>query len=173
MSRGSELSGPREFPILIAAQRHDMDDRESKNELNSFLETKLALLMSYDLLTEKVQESFRKGDMENVNIRLSRREEIVQKIARLDLSLRERMIASEMEKSGTAAKFRGMVEGIHRKIRNVLEQIALKEKDLIPMMSRETEKMKRELLRMRETRSAVANYSKTGASSPRFLDARK
>lgn len=146
---------------------------ESKNELNSFLEAKLALLKSYDLLTEKMQESFRKGDLDGVMPTLSRREEIIRKIERVDSSMQRMMFSGEDKTPGTAANLRGMVEGFHRKTRNVLEQIALKEQSLILVMSREIEKMKRELLRMRENRCAAANYSRPGTFSPRFLDARK
>ena len=162
--------GPREFLALIVAHRHDM---ESKNELSFFLEAKLALLKSYDLLTEKMQESFHRGDLSGVWIRVSRREEIAQKIGKMDSSLQEMVSSGEDKNLETASRLRGMAESFYRKTKTVLEQIALKEKDLIPVMSREIEKMKRELLRMRETRCAAANYSKPGTFSPRFLDARK
>jgi polyphosphate kinase len=146
---------------------------ESKNELNSFLEAKLALLKSYDLLTEKIQESFRKRDLENVHIPLSRREEIARKIEKLDSSLRERILVWENGKSETEAKFRGVVEGFYRKIRNVLEQITLKEKDLIPILRGKSEELKREIIRIRETRHGVGSYHRPNPSFPRFLDARK
>lgn len=145
----------------------------SKRELNSFLEAKLALLKSYELLTEKIKESFHHGELDNLWGRLARREEFIKKIEKLDSSLRELMSSGEAESPGVGDKIKGMPESCHSKTKQVLEQIALKEKDLIPVMSRETEKMKRELLRMRETRCAAATYSKPGTFSPRFLDARK
>ena len=146
---------------------------ESKNELSVDMETKRALLKSYELLTEKIQESFRKGDFQSLNTLLSRREEIAREIERMDSSLRERMLALEKEKPERAAKFRGMVEDFHRKIRHLLEQITLKEKDLIPQLQGESEELKREIMRMRETRHAVVSYHKPDPFSPRFLDARK
>jgi hypothetical protein len=146
---------------------------KSKNEMNSFLEAKLALLKSYDLLTEKMQESFSKGDLDGVMTPLSLREEIIRKIERVDSSMQKLMFSGKDKIPETAVNLRGMLDGFCRNTKKVLEQIALKEKDLIPGISRETEKMKKDLLRMRETRSAAANYSKPGASSPRFLDARK
>jgi hypothetical protein len=146
---------------------------DAMNELNSVLEAKLALLKSYELLTEQIQETFRKEDLEGVKTLLSRREEIARKIDKLDSSLRERMFAWENEKPETATKFRGMVDGFHRKIGNVFERIALKEKDLIPVMRGESERLKKELMRIRGIRHAATTYYEPGPSSPRFVDARK
>jgi hypothetical protein len=146
---------------------------ESKNELSCFLEDKLALLKSYDALTEKMLESFRKGELDGFMIPLSRREELIKKIEKLDSSLRELMSSGEDEKPEMGDKTKGMPASYYSKTKRVLEQIALKENDLIPKMRGESEELKREIMRMRETRHAVVRYHNPNPFSPRFLDARK
>ena len=152
--------GSREFLTLILDHRHDM---ESKNELSFFLEDKLALLKSYDALTEKTLESFRKGELDGLMILLSLREELIKKIEKLDSCLRGLMTSGEHEKP----------ESYHRKTKEVLELIALKENHLIPLMRGESEELKKELIRMRGIRHAATNYYRPGPFSPRFLDAKK
>lgn len=146
---------------------------ESKNEWTLVLEAKLVLLNRYDLLTDKIEEGFRKGDLEGVALPLSRREEIVRRIEKLDSSLRGKMSSSGIEGSEIGAHFRGIAESFHRKIRSVLEQIAQKEKDLIPVISKETEKLKSELLLIRESRCAAGKYTKPVTLPPRFVDSMK
>jgi hypothetical protein len=166
----SEFSGSREMESLMVAHR---DSMESKNEWNSFLEEKLALLKSYALVTDEMPEHLRKGDLNGIWIRLSRREEIAQKIEKVDSSLKKMMSAMQHEESETTAKFRGVVGGHHGKAKEILEHIALKEADLIPLMRGESEELKKELIRMRGARHAAASYHKPKVFPPRFLDARK
>ena len=133
----------------------------------------MALLKSYDLLTEKMQESIRERDLDDMMIQLSRRGEIARKIEKVDSALQEMTPAREKEQPEMAAKLRGMPERNHSQIKKVLEQIAFKEADLIPLIRGESEELKKELVRMREARCATASYYKPWVSSPRFLDASK
>jgi hypothetical protein len=163
--------GSREMESLMVAHR---DNMESKNELNSYLEEKVALLKSYALITDEMQEYLQKGELNGIWIRLSRREEIAQKIEKIDSSLKKTMSAMQHEGPETTAKLRGTVGTHHRRAKEILEQIALKEADLIPLMREESEELKQELIRMRGARHAAASYyHKPKVFSPRFLDARK
>jgi hypothetical protein len=146
---------------------------ESKNELNSFLEAKLALLKNYDLLTGEMQESVRKEDLDGLILLLSRREELARKIERVDSSLQKIMCSGEEKTQESAVSLRGMIDHFYRNSNKVLERIALKEKDLIPLMREESEELRKELIRTRGIRHAAATYYKPGPFSPRFVDASK
>jgi hypothetical protein len=144
---------------------------DAMKELSSFLEEKLALLTRYCLLTEMLRESVRRKEPDAMMIPLSRRAEIVRRIEKIDSSLGAMMSARQNEDPERAAKLRGTVEIHRRKVAQVLEQIALKEADFIPLIKGEREELRAEILRMRETRNAAASYQKPKVFSPRFLDA--
>ena len=146
---------------------------ESKNSLSSVLEQKLALLKIFYLLTSKIKEDLHRGEVDNLWSHLSRREMLIQKIEKLDSFLREMMPLGEDGRLEARDRSKGILRTYHRETKELLEQIAAKENDLIHRVRAQSDGLKREILSMREARHAVVSYHNHDPFSPRFLDARK
>jgi len=150
-----------------------MKNVNTGKEICSFLEKKLALFKRYLSVTKRMKESLNDKEESNLGGLVSERQDCINKIDGIGLSM-EKIVKANSEKYHIASdKFRGLIEGYLKSIRNIMETIAPMDRELMVMVREEGESIKNELLKMRNVRQAAQGYKKEGLSSPRFLDMKR
>jgi len=150
-----------------------MKNVNTGKEICSVLEKKLALFKRYLSVTKRMKETLKDKEASNLGGLVSERQDCINKIDGISLSM-EKIVKANSEKYHIASdKFRGLIEGYLKSIRNIMETIAPIDREMAVLVREEGESIKSELLKMRNVRQASQGYKNEGTYSPRFLDMKR
>ena len=143
-----------------------MKNLNTEKEICSILEKKLSIFKKYLSVTERMKKILKNKEAGNLEGLVSERQDCINKIERNNLSM-EKIIKASSD------KFRCLIEGYLKSIRNIMESIAPIDRELMVMVREEGESIKSELLKMRNIRQASRGYKNEGTYAPRFLDMKR
>ena len=148
-----------------------MRDIDPEKEVCSFLEKKLALFNRYLSITKRMKKVLRDKEVVNPGIFISERQDCINKIEKIDSSIKKIIKASTDKFSHIPDKFKGLIHSHLSSIKSIMETVAPIDRELMVMVKEEGEGIKKELLNIRNVRQAAQGYKKDKRNSPRFLDA--
>ena len=148
-----------------------MKDKDAPREICSFFEKKLSLFRRYLLISKRLQQALRNKEKGDFGIFLSRRQECINKIERIDVSIEGLLQGSYDSLSHIPERLKGLIEGYLKGIKSAIETVDLIDRELLVMVREEGESVKRELLQIHNVRQAAQGYKRGKRASPRFLDA--
>ncbi|MBW1796833.1 MAG: hypothetical protein JRJ21_00225 [Deltaproteobacteria bacterium] len=150
-----------------------MKNVNTGKKICSVLEKKLALFKRYLSVTKRMKETLKDKEESNLEGLVSERQDCINKIDGIGLSM-EKIVKANSEKYHIASdKFRGLIEGYLKDIKNIIETIAPIDRELMVMVREEGGSIKNELLKMRNVRQAAQGYKNERTYSPRFLDMKR
>ena len=151
-----------------------MKDVNEGEEICTFLERKLAHFKQYLSITEKMKQAFgNKEDISNLGSLISRRQGLVHKIERIDMSIGKVLKKGSRKLSRISNKYKDMIDGYLIKIRDVMTTVDLMDKEIMVMVTHEGQGIKTEVLKMRNFREAARGYRGSSGYTARFLDTRR
>ena len=142
-------------------------------EICSFLEKKLAFFEQYLSITKKMKEDFNDKEENDIGAFLSERQNCINKIQKVDLSVAKVIKAGSDGIDHISHKLKAMMDSYLEKIKNIMDSVDLIDKELMVKVKEESNSVKRDLLKMRNVRKAARGYRPETRYSPRFLDQRR
>lgn len=143
-----------------------MKNINTGKEICLFIEKKIALFNRYLSITKRMKQTLNNKEPGNLGGLVSERQDCIDKIEKINLSMEKIVNAG-------SAKFKGLIDGYLKDIKNITETIAPIDSELMVKVREEGESIKTELLKMRNVRQASQGYRNEGRYSPRFLDTRR
>jgi len=147
-----------------------MKQKSEGNEITSCLEMKLTLFNRYLSLTEGMKETFDKKEPKDLLRFLSKRQDCIARIQKIDLSIDKITNRGEDKNRGTFVKRIGMIDDYLEDIKSVMKKVDIIDKELMALAREEGETIKMALLKTQNAIKAAAGYKMSGKASPRFLD---
>lgn len=146
-----------------------MDRITSGKELYGFLEKKLITFNRYLAITKQMIQPL--ADMKEMEALLSQRQQCITQIQDMDLTIGRLM--KKMERvTSIPDKIREAIDRYLDKIAAVIRTIQPLDSELMVLVRAESNGIKDELLKRRQSRNAAMTYSEITRRSPRFLDTR-
>ena len=151
-----------------------MRNVEKEKEMCTFLEKKLDKFREYQSVTEKMKQTIC-GDDENNELSglINRRQRCINAIEKINSSMEKIIKNGSVKLSCISKKYKGMVEGYLSKIKEIMLQVDLMDKELVTIVSEQSESIKTELLKMRNMRQAARGYQTNKRYPAKFLDTRR
>lgn len=152
-----------------------MRDIKEEKEVCAFVEKKLAHFKRYLSVTEKMKQAFgNEEEINNLGSLISKRQDCINKIDRVDLSIKNLIKGGSVRFSRVSNKYKGMIDGYLLKIRDIMTTVDLMDKELMVMAKQKGDGIKTEVLKTRNFRQAARGYGgSTGYNTARFLDTRR
>ena len=138
-----------------------------------FLEQKVALMSQYLSFTRTMKDSFvsKKGiPLEGL---LAKRQECIEKIEKIDLSLKKIKSLDAGAISRISRELKGKLNGYLQRIKGLVEQIAPIDDEVMVMIQEESRVTKDELIKMKTVKQATKGYGSKERCIPRYVDARR
>jgi hypothetical protein len=148
----------------------DMKDMDLGKEICSLLEKKTVFFDHYLSITERMKEAFVHKRETDSRTSVSEREACINKIQKIDASLKKIMGNRPDRLQDISEKCKGMIDGYLRGLRHTMETVDRIDRELIGMVRAEGENIKTELLKLQDVRQAAQGYRDKIKSTPRFLD---
>jgi len=104
---------------------------------------------------------------------INRRQRCISAIEKINLSMEKIIKNGSVKLSCISKKYKGMVEGYLSKIKEIMLQVDLMDKELVTIVSEQSESIKTELLKMRNMRQAARGYQTNKRYPAKFLDTRR
>ena len=151
-----------------------MRNVEKEKEMCTFLEKKLDKFREYQSVTEKMKQTIC-GDDENNEFSglINRRQRCINAIEKINSSTEKIIKNGSVKFSCISKKYKGLVESCLSKIKDVMIQVDLIDKELVTIVSEQGESIKTELLNMRNKRQAARGYYTNKRYPAKFLDTRR
>ena len=143
-----------------------MKDINSRKEICTFFEKKLSLFKKYLSITKRMEKALKDKETAYLGSLVSERQDLINKIERINFSIEKIIKVS-------SGKFRDFIENYSKSIANIMETIVPMDRELMAIVTEESEGIKTELLNMRDVRQAAHGYKNEGRHSPRFLDMKR
>jgi len=140
-------------------------------EALSFFERKLALFERYLGLTRRMKERLNGKETCNLETFISERQDYICSIQETDSSMKRFLNASADKLSHSSEKFKILINGYVRRIRDTMEIADSIDRELMAMVRVEGENIRRELVKMRNFKQATQGYNNKAGYRARFLDA--
>jgi hypothetical protein len=137
-----------------------------------FLEKKVALMTQYLSLTGTIKESFLREKEVMLEGLLARRQDCIDKIEKIDLSLHQIRSLGAGELSRISRELKGKLNGYLQRIKGLVEQIAPMDAEVMVMVREESRGIKEELIKMKTAKQAAKGYGLKESHIPRYVDAR-
>ncbi len=150
-----------------------MEEISAGKEICSFLEKKRSLLKRYLSTTKRIKETFKEKKISDIDRLVSERQDCIKKIDNINISMKKVIKIFSKNLYTTSDRFRCLIDGSLKDIRNIMETIAPLDREVLAMVKQEGESIKNELLNMRDVRHAARGYKIEGHYSPRFLDMKR
>ena len=151
-----------------------MRNVEKEKEMCIFLEKKLDKFREYQSVTEKMKQTVCGNDENNeLSGLINRRQRCISAIEKINLSMEKIIKNGSVKLSCISKKYKGMVEGYLSKIKEIMLQVDLMDKELVTIVSEQSESIKTELLKMRNMRQAARGYQTNKRYPAKFLDTRR
>lgn len=145
----------------------------SLQNLCLFMEQKVSLMTQYLSITKTMKETFMLKKEINLRELLSKRQDCIYKIQKIDLSVQKVMNTGAEELSRISNDLKSTLDGYLRSIKSLLELIAPVDAEVMVMVKEESRGIKAELLKISNARQAAKGYGTKGKYSPRYLDAKR
>ena len=151
-----------------------MKDLEKEKEICNFLEKKLDQFKEYQSVTERMKQTVCGNDENNEFFGLiHRRQKCINAIEKINSSIEKIMKSGSIKFSSISKKYKGVVESCLSNIKDIMMQVELMDKELVTVVSKRSESIKTELLKMRNKRQAARGYQTVTRYPARFLDTRR
>jgi len=137
-----------------------------------FLEQKVALMTQYQFLTSTMKDSFVREKEANLEGLLAKRQDCIDKIKKIDLSLQKVMRQGAGELSRISRELKGKLNGYLQRIKGLVEQIGPIDAEVMVMVREESRDIKEALTIMKQVRQATKGYGSKESHIPRYIDAR-
>ena len=151
-----------------------MRNVEKEKEMCTFLEKKLDKFREYQSVTEKMHIAVcDKDEKKELSGLINRRKRCISAIEKINSSMEKIIKNGSVKLSCISKKYKGMVEGYLSKIKEIMLQVDLMDKELVTIVSEQSESIKTELLKMRNMRQAARGYQTNKRYPAKFLDTRR
>lgn len=151
-----------------------MRNVEKEKEMCIFLEKKLDKFREYQSVTEKMKQTVCSNDENNeLSGLINRRQRCISAIEKINLSMEKIIKNGSVKLSCISKKYKGLVESYLSKVKDVIIQVDLMDKELVTIVSEQGESIKTELLNMRNKRQAARGYYTNKRYPAKFLDTRR
>ena len=151
-----------------------MTDVEKEKEMYTFLERKLDKFKEYQSVTEKMKQTVCGNDDNNeLSGLIHRRQNCINAIEKINSSIEKIMKSGSIKFSSISKKYKGLVESCLSRIKDIMMQVELMDKELVTVVSDRSESIKTELLKMRNKRQAARGYQTVTRYPAKFLDTRR
>lgn len=151
-----------------------MEPVKNEKEICTLLEQKLAHFKQYLCMTKKIREFLgNKEDNNNLGGLISRRQNCIHKIEKLDLSVGKLIKKSPDGLARISSKYMGVMDVYLSKIKDIMAAVDFMDKELVAIVTAEGESVKRELLQMRNARQAARGYRMNTRYNAKFLDMKR
>ena len=147
-----------------------MKDMEAGKDICSFLEKKILFFDRYLSITERMKETFEDKEAGDLGRVLSERRDCINKIDRIDSSIKNIIEEGSNRVDHVSNKFKGVIASHLKNLKNIMESVDLMDRELIGVVKEESEGLKTELLKMRNVQQAARGYKRGITHPPRFLD---
>jgi len=138
-----------------------------------FMEQKISLMTRYLSITKTMKETFMLKKEINMGDLLSKRQDCIDRIQKIDLSVQKIMNTGAEELTRISDELKSSLDGYLHSIKSLLERIAPIDSEVMVMVKEESRGIKAELLKISNVRQAAKGYGTKGKYSPRYLDARR
>lgn len=138
-----------------------------------FMEQKVSLMTQYLSITKTMKETFMLKKEINLKDMLSKRQDCINKIQKIDLSVQKIMNTGAEELFRISNDLKTTPDDYLHSIKSLMERIAPIDAEVMVMVKEESRGIKAELLKISNTRQAAKGYGTKGKYSPRYLDAKR
>lgn len=147
-----------------------MQDIESNKIICSFLEKKVALFNQYLSITERMKETLRNKEESKLEGFLSKRQDCISKIERIDLSIKKIVKAGLSNLANISNRYKMVIDSYIADIRSIMTTVDLMDRELMVIINTESRSLKTGLLRFQHSKQAARGYKPKVGYSSRFLD---
>ena len=148
--------------------------RDVEKEMCVFLEKKLDKFREYQSVTEKMKKAVFDNDESNELSRLiHRRQKCIGAIDKINSSIEKIIKNGTIKFSCISKKYKGLVESCLASIKDVMTQVDLMDRELVPLVSEQGGRIKTEILKMRNMRQAARGYQNNKRYPAKFLDTKR
>ena len=148
--------------------------RDLEKKMCIFLEKKLDTFREYQSVTEKMKQTVCGNDENNeLSELINRRQRCIGAIEKINSSMEKIIKNGSVKFSCISKKYKGLVESCLSNIKDVMTQVDLMDRELVSIVSEQSEGIKTELLKMRNKRQAARGYQTTTRYPAKFLDTRR
>jgi len=138
-----------------------------------FMEQKVSLMTQYLSITKTMKEIFMLKKEINMGDLLSKRQDCIDRIQKIDLSVQKIMNTGAEELTRISNDLKAKLDGYLHSIKSILERISPIDAEVMVMVKEESRGIKAELLKISNVRQAAKGYGTKGMYSPRYLDAKR
>ena len=147
-----------------------MRERGLGKEICSFLEKKLVFFNQYLLMTNQIREACALNKDEYPGALISQRQACIYKIERIDESIRRIVGENPGRLDRLSEKCRAMIDGYLKRMKTVMEEVDLIDRELLDALQADRKELKEDLLKLQDMRHAAQGYKSRRKVTPRFLD---
>ena len=148
--------------------------RDVEKEMCVFLEKKLDKFREYQSVTEKMRQTVCDNNENNELSRLiQRRQRCIGAIEKINSSMEKIVKNSSVKFSCISKKYKGLIENCLSNIKDVMTQVDLMDRELVPLVSEQGGRIKTEILKMRNMRQAARGYQNNKRYPAKFLDTKR
>jgi hypothetical protein len=141
------------------------------NYICLYLEKKVSLMTQYLSITRNLKDSFAQEKEINLEGLLAKRQDCIDKMEKMDLSLKKISRQGAEELSRISRELNGKLGGYLQRIKGLVEQIAPMDAEVMAMVREESRGIKEELTKMKQVRQAAKGYGSRESHIPRYVDA--
>ena len=138
-----------------------------------YMEQKVSLMTQYLSITKTMKETFMLKKEINLGNLLSKRQDCINKIQKIDLSVKKIMNTGAEELSRISDELKSSLDGYLLSIKSLLERIAPLDSEVMVMVKEESRGIKAELLKISNARQAAKGYGSNEKRIPMYMDARR
>ena len=148
--------------------------RDVEKEMCTLLEKKLEKFIEYQSVTEKMKKTVCDKDENNeLPGLINRRQKCINAIEKINSSMDNIIKNGSVKFSCISKNYKGFVERCLSNIKDVMIQVDLMDKELVTIVSERGERIKTDLLKMRDKRQATRGYQTITRYPAKFLDTRR
>lgn len=137
------------------------------------LEKKLGLFEKYLSATLCMEENLDLWDMKRLSAYLKERQGLIKDIDQIDRRIYRLKEASPRFMENASARTKNRVEQYMTEVKTIIEKVSSFENNCMDRFQNESERLKSELLRMRNGRQAIKGYGAKATNIPKFLDMKR
>lgn len=151
-----------------------MRDIEREKEICGCLEKKLDKFKEYQNVTEHMKQTVCSNDEINEFSRLiNKRQKYIGAIERINSYIEKMLKNSSVKIDNISHKYKKLIDEYLLSIKEIMLQVELMDKELVTVVAEQGERIKTELLNVRNKRQAARGYHTNKRYPPKFLDTRK
>lgn len=137
------------------------------------MEQKISLMTRYLSITKTMKETFMLKKEINMGNLLSKRQDCINKIQKIDLSVQKIMNTGAEQLSCISDELKSSLDGYLHSIKSLLEQITPIDAEVMVIVKEESRGVKAELLKISNARQAAKGYGSKGMNIPAYMDAKR